>query len=752
MTRTQEARIEEVKRKKKKGSKKAFKGSTFKGRKKTKKVQKGNKKIQAAPTPTTTKTKAGNEPKVTPEVEQAKSKRDRNRNRTVVERVAAQTGRIKRSTAFYGLPSEMPEKTREISAGNGSDSEVHKIVQQIMDHMLEKVEKASQVLNEAEKMNLDLSSAKTEQKKRRSSTDSVSIQISNQSELVEEIVDLFKAPVATTSTSEVVGKEKKTEPIRIFENSRQIKADQNEDSDLEKKRRSSFAASFYSSPNALRPKSERSLRRSSNSRSINYGEEEVQEARLEVQEARPEVQETRPEVQEPRPEVHEAKPKSGRSPRKSSNRRSINYDEEEEQVKNVSKEGRLEVQEDRPEVHEARPEAHEDKAEVHEAKAEVKETNSKSPIRRVRKPAENSNVEAKKPVKKRRVTIAGPEVHEAKPEVKETKMLDDDLGKPENPKNHVKKLSKFRRSTIAGSTTIPNSNILEESKILEEADVKVPSKRRRSSISGSTEVPKIITPKEIVANELSKKEVKEPSVKTKGNLADIPKPKIPQVEHIELAKIETMRPSKRSKSISAEPIEISIPEKTAETDFTKDNLEKTAMMNKSSSEKSIKIQKVNILDEVIANTEVCKAKLKHPAKKRKSIGAVQTSKKIDLQKSNSSDSITSTDSNEIIQKTIKNEVKKPAKKRKLSSSFIEPREIPRLGAKTLDLEDVGTDGSSQSGDEQRPRRQLNNNLFFDSVALSSRVLFPVEVRNSKLSSSFIEPREIPRLGVKTPDL
>ena len=342
-------------------------------------------------------------------------------------------------------------------------------------------------------------------------------------------------------------------------------------------------------------------------------------------------------------------------------------------------------------------------------------------FRRVRKPAENSNVEAKKPVKKRRVTIAGSVSNT-------TKMLDDDLGKPENPENHVKKLSKIRRSTIAGSTTIPNS------KILEEADVKVPSKRRRSSISGSTEVPKIITPKEIVANELSKNEVNERSVKTKGNLADFPKPKIPQVENIELAKIETMRPSKRSKSISAEPIEIaksSIPEKTVETDFTKDDLEKTAMINKSSSEKSIKIQKTKILDEVVANNEVSKTKLKHPAKKRKSIGAVQTSKKIDLQKSNSSDSVTSTDSNEIIQKTIKNEVKKPAKKRKISSSFIEPREIPRLGAKTLDLEDVGTDGSSQSGDEQRPRRQLNNNLFFDSVALSSRVLFPVEVKNSK---------------------
>ena len=104
-------------------------------------------------------------------------------------------------------------------------------------------------------------------------------------------------------------------------------SEQNEDSDLEKKRRSSFAASFYSSPNALRPKSERSLRRSSNSRSINY-------------------------------------------------------DEDEEQVKNIVKEDSPEVHEDRPEEHEARPEVQEARPEVHEAKPEVKETNSKSPIRR----------------------------------------------------------------------------------------------------------------------------------------------------------------------------------------------------------------------------------------------------------------------------------------------------------------------------------------------------------------------------------
>ena len=111
-------------------------------------------------------------------------------------------------------------------------------------------------------------------------------------------------------------------------------SDQIEDSDLEKKRRSSFAASFYSSPNALRPKSERSLRRSSNSRSINYDEEQEQVKNV-AKEDRTEVHEARPEVQEARPEVNEARP---------------------------------EVQEDRPEVHEAKP--------------EVKETNSKSPIRR----------------------------------------------------------------------------------------------------------------------------------------------------------------------------------------------------------------------------------------------------------------------------------------------------------------------------------------------------------------------------------
>ena len=98
---------------------------------------------------------------------------------------------------------------------------------------------------------------------------------------------------------------------------------------MEKKRRSSFAASFYSSPNALRPKSERSSRRSSNSRNINYDEEQVKnigkEDRPEVQEDRPEVQEAKPEVQEARPEVHEAKPEVKEANSKSPIRRKKHY-------------------------------------------------------------------------------------------------------------------------------------------------------------------------------------------------------------------------------------------------------------------------------------------------------------------------------------------------------------------------------------------------------------------------------------------
>ena len=104
---------------------------------------------------------------------------------------------------------------------------------------------------------------------------------------------------------------------------------QNEDSELEKKRRSSFAASFYSSPNALRPKSERSFRRSSNSRNINYDEEKVKNV----------GKEDRPEVQEDRPEVHEARPEVKESNSKSPIRRKKHYLNEQNNLIDISEEG-----------------------------------------------------------------------------------------------------------------------------------------------------------------------------------------------------------------------------------------------------------------------------------------------------------------------------------------------------------------------------------------------------------------------------
>ena len=59
----------------------------------------------------------------------------------------------------------------------------------------------------------------------------------------------------------------------------------------------------------------------------------------------------------------------------------------------------------------------------------------------------------------------------------------------------------------------------------------------------------------------------------------------------------------------------------------------------------------------------------------------------------------------------------------------EPIEVAKAKKAILDDPDgVGTDGSQSGDEQQRPRRQLNNNLLFDSSALSTRVLFPVEVK------------------------
>ena len=185
MTRTQEARINEVKKVKRKTG---FKGSSYKDRKK---VKKGLKSKNTS-TANSSDSKTGNETKKAPEVKPKKPKK-------VVERVLPpKTERNRRSTGFYGLPSEMPEKT--------DTKEVHKIVQQIMDEMLDRVEKASRVLNEAEKLNFDLNSAKNVLVKRQNSSESISIQFSHQ-EQVEEIIDILKTPTKKNTTE---AKETKT--------------------------------------------------------------------------------------------------------------------------------------------------------------------------------------------------------------------------------------------------------------------------------------------------------------------------------------------------------------------------------------------------------------------------------------------------------------------------------------------------------------------------------------------------------------
>ena len=86
------------------------------------------------------------------------------KKRRVIERlVHPNVSRNRRSNAAYGFAT--PESSTK--------NEVHNIVQLIMDEMLNRVEKAAIVLDEAEKMNLDVNSAKEEVVKRRLSVESL---------------------------------------------------------------------------------------------------------------------------------------------------------------------------------------------------------------------------------------------------------------------------------------------------------------------------------------------------------------------------------------------------------------------------------------------------------------------------------------------------------------------------------------------------------------------------------------------------
>lgn len=179
--------------------------------------------------------------------------------------------RTRRSTACYG-----PSMTFSSTPTNNNEGEVRKIVQQLMEEMLTRVEKAAVVLNEAEKFHLTLDMAKEEQvknngHKRRASTDSTtSIKwITDQKYPVEEIVDLVKDE---TEQEEVVKMEEAEEtaptiedepPPPAVEAKTEAVTDVDEHCSPYKKRRSSFASSFYSTP-AL---AQRSLRKANK---VNY--------------------------------------------------------------------------------------------------------------------------------------------------------------------------------------------------------------------------------------------------------------------------------------------------------------------------------------------------------------------------------------------------------------------------------------------------------------------------------------------------
>lgn len=164
--------------------------------------------------------------------------------------------RQRRSTAFYGIPTD----TGDVKADS---DQIRKIVQQIMDEMLSRVEQAAQVLNKAEEMNLDLETAK---QSRRNSTDSnCSLKVKDQGQ-AETIVDLMHVMTEEESTD--------ADPSELTAaGGAPSSSDPMASGAVVKKRRSSFAASFYSS----RPTTERSLRRSNGQISYFQNEEKVDE-------------------------------------------------------------------------------------------------------------------------------------------------------------------------------------------------------------------------------------------------------------------------------------------------------------------------------------------------------------------------------------------------------------------------------------------------------------------------------------------
>ena len=127
------------------------------------------------------------------------------KKRRLVERlVHPNVSRNRRSNACYGFAT--PESSTK--------NEVHNIVQQIMDEMLNRVEKAAIVLDEAEKMNLDVTSAKEEVVKRRLSVESL--------EPSKEETDPIKEYKSEKPLEEVTKEIPKVEPLEEMNVTEQV--------------------------------------------------------------------------------------------------------------------------------------------------------------------------------------------------------------------------------------------------------------------------------------------------------------------------------------------------------------------------------------------------------------------------------------------------------------------------------------------------------------------------------------------------
>ena len=263
-----------------------------------------------------------------------------------------------------------------------------------------------------------------------------------------------------------------------------------------------------------------------------------------------------------------------------------------------------------------------------------------------------------------------------KPATNSGKVLDESikvLNKVAEANSEIHKPINKRKSSL---TEFKKNSVLDEEtdpEMFQNQEFTKPAKKRRSILD--------------IANKLSEKNVLKEALKSKEEIA---------------------KPVKEKRSNLVESIEIT------DTVVESKEVTKPAKKRRSSLAESSKN-----LDEIYnTNIEEPKEVIVKPIKKRRS--SLAKSIKAPNTKILPEDTNILQSKNELMTKTA-------IKKR---SSLAESIEIPDNKTKNTEtVEDIVTD-SSQSGDEKRTRRQLNNNLMFEHSATSgaSRVLFPVEVK------------------------